>query len=380
MNIKKRVALLIERLQDRRVMRAVMRYSTARGSLLAGGVAYSALFAMSAALTICWSIFMATLGRNFDLRETVVHNVNAAIPGILKDSTGEGIIDPDTLIVVGGSWITTIIAIAVLVWSAISVMDGLGIAISAMFGINTRMRKSITNILANCAGFTVLAVSIAASSFISAMIGKAGTFILEFIGVGDSSTRLVLKHLLFLGAIVIDAALIMFIIRYVGNAHVPIKDFIAGALIGGLLLTVVRSLGTTVVASVSRNPFLAPFAALAAILFWFNLASRILLFTAAFMANPPRLYVPEEHEELHMKSTPNYVTRSVPESLGWPHDPLTGALLPYKPPKDDDVGADSQKQGEATHTSATLNGSGAILWGCAGESGRCIASGGQPSV
>ena len=87
-------------------------------------------------------------------------------------------------------------------------------------------------------------------------------------------------------------------------------------------------MGTSAVSNVSGNPLLAPFAAIATLLLWLNLASRIVLMVSAYMANPPRAYVAQDPEELRGTTTPNYVTLSVPETLMWPHDPITGSLLP----------------------------------------------------
>ncbi|MDK7270928.1 MULTISPECIES: YihY/virulence factor BrkB family protein [Actinotignum] len=319
---------LVEWVQGTRIMRGIGRYGKARGGLLAGGIAYSALFAITAALTISWTVFMATLGRNAQLRETVVDAVNAALPGILQDSSGEGLINPDDLILSGTSVVATIIAGAVLLWTAMSIMAGLSTAIGAMFGVNQRTENGAVSILFRLAGFVVLGLGILTSAIIGSLVGSVGTLLLTHLGLDGALVQFGTKIAVFLLAATVDALVIMFIIRFTSGIRVPRRDFITGAALGALLLSLIRVIGTSAVSSVSGNPLLAPFAAIATLLLWLNLASRIVLMVSAYMANPPRAYVAQDPEELRATTTPNYVTLSVPETLTWPHDPITGSLLP----------------------------------------------------
>ncbi|MDK6763409.1 YhjD/YihY/BrkB family envelope integrity protein, partial [Escherichia coli] len=102
------------------------------------------------------------------------------------------------------------------------------------------------------------------------------------------------KIAVFLLAATVDALVIMFIIRFTSGIRVPRRDFITGAALGAFLLSIIRVVGTSAVSSVSGNPLLAPFAAIATLLLWLNLASRIVLMVSAYMANPPRAYVAQD--------------------------------------------------------------------------------------
>ena len=61
---------------------------------------------------------------------------------------------------------------------------------------------------------------------------------------------------------------------------------------------------------------------------WLNLGARILLMASSFMANPPRPYKIETPEEVHFTETPNYITQTVPQTLRWSHNPITGSVTP----------------------------------------------------
>ena len=109
-------ASLVERVKSSRVMRTVQRYGKARGGLLAGGIAYSALFSIVAALTIAWTVFMATVGGDPRLRSQVIEAVNSTLPGILKNGSGQGMVDPDALVLDSALNPASIIAAFVLLW------------------------------------------------------------------------------------------------------------------------------------------------------------------------------------------------------------------------------------------------------------------------
>ena len=327
-SLVERIKALVSWVQGTRIMRGMSRYGNARGGLLAGGIAYSALFSITAALTVAWTIFMATLGNNPAMRESVIGAINTALPGILDDGSNGGLIDPDALILTGGLSIASIIAGGVLLWTAISIMTGLSRSIRAMFGINQVVENGVVNILRSFGGFVVLAAGIVVSGVFAAGAGAAGTWLFGKLGIESSISQFFIKLAVWAVAICLDGLIIAFLVRVMAGMRVPRADLLRGAVLGGLIMTVIKIAGTSVVSSVSSNPLLAPFAALATLLLWLNLTARIMLMVSAYMANPPRVYTPEDARELRGHTTPNFVTLTVPESLEWPHDPITGALLP----------------------------------------------------
>ena len=74
--------------QRTRPARANARFGARGGGVLTGGIAYAALFSVFAALTIGYTVFMAVLGGNDELRQKVLDSVNASLPGLVD--TGDG--------------------------------------------------------------------------------------------------------------------------------------------------------------------------------------------------------------------------------------------------------------------------------------------------
>src|SRR5690625_5986363 len=104
--------------QNSRRARTLKRYSTGDGSVLAGGIAYAALFSVFAGLTIGWTIFMAVLGDYDTLREAVLQEIDHFAPGIVDTGDGQGVIKPEQLIRTQVFSIAGLIAIVVLAFSA----------------------------------------------------------------------------------------------------------------------------------------------------------------------------------------------------------------------------------------------------------------------
>lgn len=320
---------LIHKIMSLRALRANQRYTAAKGALLSGGIAYSALFSIFAGLTIAWTVFMSFLGRNEDLKESVVEGINSAMPGILQtESTPDGLIPLDSLVLDTALNPASIIAVFVLLWTALSVMHALKVSIRAMFGIARLPENFFLSKGRDLLGFIALALGVLVSSVLATVAGTLGETILDFIGIEGALAGWAIRIGTLLIAFCVDWIVIMGLFRVIAGARPPRRDLLMGAAIGAAGTSIVRLLGTTAIGSVSDNPLLAPFAALATLLLWVNLVARITLLAAAFTANPEAPYVVTVPESIHANDTPNFVTLSVPETTNWDHEPFTGVVVP----------------------------------------------------
>ena len=82
-----RIKALMTWWKNTRVARMLARYGVANGAMLSGGIAFSALFSIFAALVIGFSAFMLVIGDNIELRDRVIDTINGAMPMTLKQST-----------------------------------------------------------------------------------------------------------------------------------------------------------------------------------------------------------------------------------------------------------------------------------------------------
>ncbi|WP_180372235.1 YihY/virulence factor BrkB family protein [Boudabousia liubingyangii] len=307
-----------------RLGRTMSRYGMQRGAMMSGGIAYSALFSIGAALTIAWTILMAFLGTNEELLNRVIKSVNQSMPGLLTTPEKEGLIDPASLVMDSSFSIASVIAIITLIFAATRVMANLRISIRAMFGIARYPVNFLIEKLRDILGFLILALGVLVTTVLGILVSKVGSLVLQYLQLDGPWGSFLLRLGSLSAAALTDATVFVLLITFVSGVHPPLKDLWIGGAIFGVLSGVLRYLGTSAVGSVADKPLLASFAALATLMLWVNLLARVTQMVAAFTANPPAPAAPASLEELHLDERPNYVTLTRPETLNWPHQTITG--------------------------------------------------------
>ncbi|MDO8151666.1 YihY/virulence factor BrkB family protein [Isoptericola sp. b408] len=281
---KDRATRLVGWVKDRREVRALQWYMARRGNLLSGGIAYTALFALGAGLTIGFSVFSRTLGSNDELMAQVTDEIELWLPGLIGD--GENQLDPADLVVQDLWNVTTLVAAVVLLWTAISFMGALRHSIRTMFdapvvGVNPVLAK-----VWQLAGFVLLGSMIVVTAAASIVTTQVEDWL------GDSGA---LGALLSAGslavALVLDAVIVFLMVRVLSRVRPRrARDLVIGCLVAAAVSGALRSAGTSLVtSSVSSNILLGSFVTLGTILLLANVLSRVLLMICAWMHDPPRM-------------------------------------------------------------------------------------------
>ncbi|MDY5585057.1 MAG: YihY/virulence factor BrkB family protein [Arcanobacterium sp.] len=327
--IKGKLTKYLAFLRSLRIMRGVGRYGAVRGNLLAGGIAYLALFTIAGALTIAFTVVSVIVGQNKELLDSVVAATNDALPGILKSADNpSGLLSVDSLIVENPFNIVTLISLLVLLWSALALMTSLRSAILAMFGMATIPIPFISAKLRDLLAFFLIGVATLVTVGLTTVAQIFATPIFEFLNLSSSWALTTMNIVSFLIGAFIDTCVFVMIFTLLVGVRIYGKDLWLGAAIGGVISSVLRLAGTSAVSSVADNPLLAPFAAIITLLLWTNLLARVTLHAAAFAANPPEQLAITADYFPHHYTKPNFVTKSKLETLTWAHDPISGVALP----------------------------------------------------
>jgi membrane protein len=272
--------------QHSRAGRAYARFGAVGGGVLTGGIAYSALFSVFAALALGYTIFTAVLGDNDALRLDVLTTVDANLPGLIDTGDNRGLIDPDDLVLSAGLSVAGVGAIGVLLFSASLSMAALRTAVRAVFG-HTAPQNLLVGKARELAGVAGVAVAILLSAVLTLAVTALADAILGALG-WDAAARVVGRVIGVLVAFALDVGMFVLVVRVLADLHPPRRDLLRGALLAGVGMGVVRLLGTSVVAGAAgRNALLASFTVLVTLLVWINLLARIVLVAAAWTADPP---------------------------------------------------------------------------------------------
>lgn len=317
--------LFVSWLQRLRIMRSLTRYGNGRGALLAGGIAYSAIFSLAAALTIGITVLLGVLGRSPQLQDAVFSSLASSLPGVLEWKGSSGIVNPSDLVISTSFSITGIVAVVVLVFSATSVMRAMKSSIRAMFGIDQVPSGVASEKLRDLLGFVAIALGVGTTGILTLAHTVIGTQVFSAIGLESTLASMMIRIGSFLISAAIDGLILWILIRFVALVRAPKTDLWWGLAGFGIVASLIRSLGTSAVGSVD-NPLLASFAAIATLLLWINLLSRVMLISCAFIANPPKALKVSEAEDVHATERPNYVSLSEPLTLDWAHHRLSGAV------------------------------------------------------
>jgi len=268
-----------------RLGRSLARFNVSRGGLLCGGLAYTALFALFAALAIGYTIFMAVLGGNERLRNDLLDEINTAIPGLIDTGDGNGAIKPDDLLLSASS-VAGVIAAVVLLWTATSFMSALRGAVRIMLGLAREPVNFVVGKAKDLSAFAVLLVAIVASSAVSVVATAASSWLVRTLGLPEGVRGLV-SALGFAVAGVIDVLVVVYVLRVLGGSRARWGDTLRGSVVAAAVLGGLRYLGTSViVGSASRNALLGSFAAVVTVLLLVNFVARVLLLVAAWLSDP----------------------------------------------------------------------------------------------
>lgn len=272
------------------------RYQLANGSILAGGITYTALFSLSAALTIGVTLLMRVFGNNEQLRDQIFESLDQSVPGLINTGDNGGLVRPEDLTVSPTVTLTSAIAVGVLLFTALRVMAAFRKSLHAMFGMVTARKNKPIDKLRELIGFAVIAVGVFVSAVATIAVSAVGRWMSGQLVGGELWSALIPVGSILVGVLV-DAGMFVLLMRVLAGLKMPRKDLFAGAAVAAAGLGLLRVLGTSVVAgSATSNPLFASATVIITILVWINTSARIILIAAAFAADPPHAILTREEE------------------------------------------------------------------------------------
>ncbi|MFB8147395.1 YihY/virulence factor BrkB family protein [Microbacterium sp. NPDC056003] len=263
-----------------RPVRVWFHFLERRGAMLADSITYRALFSVFAGVLLGFSFAALWLSGNPAAWQALVDAVDSAIPGLLGE---DGLIEVDKIQAPAGLTVTGILSLVALVGAAIGAIGSLRAALRTLadeihddvFWIWVMLRNLL------------LAIAIGGGFVASAVVTFYGSTFIGWVGdwlgiegfVADAATRALAIVVVFL----LDAGLIALAFVVLSGVKARPKTLFTGALIGGIGLTVLQQLSGMFVAGAGSNPLLASFAALIALLLWFNLSAQVILLASTWI-------------------------------------------------------------------------------------------------
>lgn len=270
------------RIQETAAWRAWKRYGDSRGNLLAGGVGYFAFFSVFPAVLLAFTIFGFVLRNQPDVLDQVKSSINGMLPGFVKTrSNPNGVINVNAPTKAALS-VSGIIAVVGLILAGTGWLSALRDAIRQIFGVHGAPGNFILAKLRDLGVLVVLGVAIVLSAVVGSVAGAAAQWLAGLIGLGQGWILTVVALVI---GVLLDASIIMVMLRLLTGVEVPWRGLRHAAIFGGIGLTLLKKFGSVLLASTLHNALFASFALVVGLLVWLNFMSRVILISAAWAAN-----------------------------------------------------------------------------------------------
>ena len=261
--------------------RVIDRYVSRRGPLLANGLAYGLLFAFFAGVWIVVSALGLVVTGSEEMQKALLAMLRTVIPSVSDSLFSASMLSgiSHTL-----TW-TGLVTLAVFWWTVTGWMNSLRNAVTTMFDDCTQELNVVKARLRDTVAAIMVAVLFILSTAAGVVSGGLMRLVLRALGIADDSLpgALLLESTGFATGVLLNFALFMLLLRVV--AHIRAGKFtLVGAALGALAVAVMQLLGARLLTGASRNPMLAPFAAIIGVLIWFNLVAQVIMICAAYIA------------------------------------------------------------------------------------------------
>ncbi|MGD8168270.1 YihY/virulence factor BrkB family protein [Herbiconiux sp. P16] len=299
---KSGIQKLIARVMALRLVRVFVRFSSSGGEIMASGMSFQAVFAIFAGIWVGFSIFGIVLASNQALMDAVVQQLSNAIPGLIGKN---GAIDPDMLSQARILGWTGAIALVGLVMTAIGWLASTRDSIRRIFKLDPPSTNAVILKLKDFGLALGFGVAIVLSSAVSLLSNQGLTLAFDIVGI-DSESPVALFVAWLVGLLIVfafDSFVLGAAFRVLSGVKIPLRRLIAGAVIGGAALGVLKILGSLLLGGATSNPLLASFAVIIGIMIFLNLVCRVILIAATWIAVgmddagiDPRALTPEQME------------------------------------------------------------------------------------
>jgi membrane protein len=278
-----RLTRIIDRLKSTRAYSAWQRYGDANGDLLAAGVGYFAFFSVFPALALAFAIFGFVLQGRPDLVDTIAESLNGLLPGMVKTpSHPDGVISvaaPASLTLT----VTGLVSFVTLLLAGLGWVGALRTGIRGVFGLEASTGNAVRTKAHDLFVLVTLGLAIAVSAILTSVIGGLAERVAGWVGL-DGNGLLIGAVGLLLG-VAFDFVILVVLLRMLSGVPLPMHNVRQGALLGAVILTVLKLFGGFLIGRASANPLLGAVAVAVGLLFWLNLMSKVVLLSASWSAD-----------------------------------------------------------------------------------------------
>lgn len=279
-----RVDLLLSRLFLLRLVRVLGLYLQRRGPLMAAGLAYRLFFAIAALLVVGFATMGLVIAGNEPLQAVIIQAVDASVPGLLKTDDGDGLMTPDALLEqTRGLGLAIILSAGVMVFTSLAWVAGMRQAMRGIFALHPVRQNFLLIRLKDLGTLALLGVVMLLTTALGVLANNTLGALLSLLNIGGVN-RVLTQVAGFVVMVSLDTLVMIVLLRSASAIEIPRAILLQGAVLAGIGSTILRTFSTQLVAGVSNNPLLFPFAVILALFIWFFILSQVYLVATAWCA------------------------------------------------------------------------------------------------
>ncbi|MFA1549028.1 YihY/virulence factor BrkB family protein [Actinomadura chokoriensis] len=259
-------------------VRAFERYQDRRGDRLAAALTCYAFLSFFPLLALAYALLGYLVGVSVQARDFFVRAVNSQLPGlagqlrveeIAQSKTAVGVVGLVALLVTGLGWVEVLREGLRAIWG--NEPGG---------GGNFFVKK-----FWDAGVLAFLGVILICGMAVTTVTTSATSTVLHWAGLEDVPGAGTGLRLLSLAcAILFNTVVFLVLFSRLSGTRAPWRRIIRGALFGAVGFEVLKQIATILVGHTTANPVYGAFAVLVGLMVWINVASRFVLFSAAWTA------------------------------------------------------------------------------------------------
>jgi membrane protein len=262
------------------LLRAYTRYTADTGDRLAAAVTYFAFLSFFPLVVLAVSVLGFVLADNNAAIKEVQQQLEDFAPGLAHQL-------PIPEIVAARQGLG-ILGLAGLLYAGLGWVDALREAIRTMWHHNVKAGNFVVRKLLDVTVLAGLGLTLAASVAVSGVVTSATAWVLGLVGLADApAAGRVLRVLGILLVVLVDVAVFLYLFVRLPRLTIPLRRVVKGAVFAAVGFEVLKYVGAFYVRHTTANPVYGTFAVVVGLLIWINLASRFLLFAAAWAVTAP---------------------------------------------------------------------------------------------
>ncbi len=258
------------------------------GFLLAAGISYQSLFAIFGAIYLAFAAVGVWLGGSAPAIAGLIELVNRYIPDLISDN---GLVKPDQVAAVASGssgllTITGVVAVVVVVWTAIGFVTYARRAVRDTFGLSFDRRNYLLLKARDLLAAALFGFALLVGAVLGTITTGAVDLIFSLLGLTPNSlgADLLTRAVSLAFAFALNTLALGALFRFLSGASLAWQRIWPGAYLGAAAMVLLQIGAGFLFVYTPSNPLLATFAIFIGFLLWFRLNGIVILVAAAWIA------------------------------------------------------------------------------------------------